>query len=71
MARVWVNSDEDEEGPVEVPFQSIVDRTEDTMCFALETNKHIWILNEFIGKIDEMRGVVEVEREFAEENKLI
>lgn len=70
MARVWINEQGKEEEALEVPFQSILDRTENETYFDLGS-KQVWIPNQCVGNIDEMRGVVEVAPEFAEASGLL
>ena len=70
MARVWINERGEEEELLEVSFRSIIDRTEDSTYFDLGS-KQIWVPNSCVGHIDEMRGMIEITPEFAEENELI
>ena len=69
MARVWINEQGEEEELLEIPFRSILDRTENEMYFDLGP-KQVWIPNQYVGHIDELRGVIEIAPEFAEENEL-
>lgn len=70
MARIWINEHGEEEELLEVPFQCILDRTEDSMYLDLGA-KQIWVPNQFVGNIDELRGVVEIAPEFAQEQELV
>jgi hypothetical protein len=71
MIQDWESDLEGKSSAVEVSFVAIVDRVENSTCLQIGSGRQVWVPNQYMGKIDELRGVVYIDGEFAEENELI